>query len=215
MTWRERQVQAFVALADGQSPALSTRHVRPSPESSACRLRPAAPGASRLHGLRDVLLDDPAVEQVDAAIGVAGVPRVVRDHGRLSPRRDAVPGAAASPLRRSSSRGCRWARRRAGSRAARQRRVRPRRAAAGRPRAGWAGACARCAMPTRSSAASTRCAPLGRLHPAVGQRQLDVLEHGQVADQVEALKDEPDLPVARRARAPPLTGWPPAVPFSV
>ena len=37
---------------------------------------------------------------------------------------------------------------------------------------------------------------LGRLHAAVGERQLDVLEHGEIADQVEALEDEPDLAVA-------------------
>ena len=41
---------------------------------------------------------------------------------------------------------------------------------------------------------------LGRLHAAVGERQLDVLEDRQVANQVEALEDEPDLAVAR-ARA--------------
>ena len=33
-------------------------------------------------------------------------------------------------------------------------------------------------------------------HAAVGERQLHVLEHRQIADQVEALKDEPDFPVA-------------------
>jgi len=33
-------------------------------------------------------------------------------------------------------------------------------------------------------------------HAAVGQRQLDVLEDGEVADQVEALEDEPDVAVA-------------------
>ena len=56
-------------------------------------------------------------------------------------------------------------------------------------------------MPTRSSAASTRLPALGRLHAAVGERQLDVLEHRQVADQVEALEDEADLAVAVRARS--------------
>ena len=39
-------------------------------------------------------------------------------------------------------------------------------------------------------------AALGRPHPAIGQRQLDVLEHRQIADQVEALEDEPDFPIA-------------------
>ena len=54
----------------------------------------------------------------------------------------------------------------------------------------------RCAMLTRSSASPTQRFALGRGHAAVGERQLDVLEHRQVADQVEALEDEPDLPVA-------------------
>src|SRR3979411_1611288 len=38
--------------------------------------------------------------------------------------------------------------------------------------------------------------PLRRLHAAVGRGQLDVLEDGEVANQVEALEDEPDLAVA-------------------
>ena len=41
---------------------------------------------------------------------------------------------------------------------------------------------------------------LGRLHAAVDQRQLDVLEDREVANQVEALEDEPDFAVAH-ARA--------------
>ena len=38
----------------------------------------------------------------------------------------------------------------------------------------------------------------GRSHATVGQRELDVLVHRQVADQVEALKDEPDLSIYRK-----------------
>src|SRR5687768_18545620 len=34
---------------------------------------------------------------------------------------------------------------------------------------------------------------LGRLHAAVGERQLDVLVDVEIADQIEALEDEPDL----------------------
>ena len=37
---------------------------------------------------------------------------------------------------------------------------------------------------------------LGRLHAAIGERQLDVLVDVEIADQVEALEDEPDLAVA-------------------
>ena len=82
-------------------------------------------------------------------------------------------------------------------RAARPRSRAPRRpAAAGRPRAGWAGAWRDGAMPTRSSASSTRSRRSADWHAAIGQGQLDVLEDGEVADQVEALEDEPDLAVA-------------------
>ena len=51
-------------------------------------------------------------------------------------------------------------------------------------------------MPTRSSASSTK--PLRSLgaHAAIGQRKLHILEHGQIADQIEALEDESDLAVA-------------------
>ncbi len=41
-----------------------------------------------------------------------------------------------------------------------------------------------------------RLRPLRRLHAAVGERQLDVLVHREVADQVEALEDEADLAIA-------------------
>ncbi len=40
------------------------------------------------------------------------------------------------------------------------------------------------------------CLALARAHPAIGQRQLDVLVDGQVADEVEALEDETDLAIA-------------------
>jgi hypothetical protein len=38
--------------------------------------------------------------------------------------------------------------------------------------------------------------PLRRRHAAVGQGELDVLEDGEVADEVEALEDETDVAVA-------------------
>src|SRR5215471_5181501 len=61
------------------------------------------------------------------------------------------------------------------------------------PPESWLGRCfERCAMLTRSSAS-----PALRLrHAAVRERQLHVLVHRQVADQVEALEDEPDLAIA-------------------
>ena len=42
---------------------------------------------------------------------------------------------------------------------------------------------------------AARAVALGGAHAAVGQRQLDILEHRQVANQIEALEDEPDLAV--------------------
>src|SRR5690606_16597737 len=39
-------------------------------------------------------------------------------------------------------------------------------------------------------------APLGDAHSAIGERQLDVLEDREIANQVEALEDEPDLAIA-------------------
>ena len=141
-------------------------------------------------------VDDAAVEQMDAAVGVARVARIVRDHADRRAALMQLVAAAPSPLRRSSNRGCRSARRRAGSAARRRPRARRRRAAAGRRRAGCGRCFARCAMPTRSSASVTRSRRSAGRMPAVGERQLDVLEHGQIADQVEALEDEADLAVA-------------------
>src|ERR1044072_2875751 len=42
--------------------------------------------------------------------------------------------------------------------------------------------------------------PVARTHPAIGQRELDVLINGEIADQVKALEDESDLAIAN-ARA--------------
>jgi hypothetical protein len=46
----------------------------------------------------------------------------------------------------------------------------------------------------------TRRAALGRGRAGVFERQLDVLEHGQFLDQVEALEDEADLPAPQRVQ---------------
>ena len=37
---------------------------------------------------------------------------------------------------------------------------------------------------------------LGRRHPAIGERKLDVLVHRQIADQIERLENESDLAIA-------------------
>src|SRR5262245_10242352 len=39
-------------------------------------------------------------------------------------------------------------------------------------------------------------ASLGDAEAAIGQRQLDVLPHGQVTDEIETLEDEPNLAVS-------------------
>src|SRR2546423_11748099 len=47
-------------------------------------------------------------------------------------------------------------------------------------------------------------ATFGRPHPTISQRQLDVFEDAEVANQVEALKDEPDFAVAHASALPRL-----------
>ena len=59
---------------------------------------------------------------------------------------------------------------------------------------------ARWAMPTRSSAFIDALPSVPATHAAIGQRQLDVLKHGEVANEIEALENEPDLSL-RIARA--------------
>ena len=56
----------------------------------------------------------------------------------------------------------------------------------------------RALRPTRSSAASASLRRSRVRHPAVEQRNLHVVEHAQVGDQVEGLEDEADLLVADR-----------------
>jgi len=55
-------------------------------------------------------------------------------------------------------------------------------------------------MPTRSSALCTFCLRSLELVAAIGERQLHVFVHSEVADQVERLKDESNLTIAN-ARA--------------
>src|SRR4051812_26864958 len=38
--------------------------------------------------------------------------------------------------------------------------------------------------------------PLGRWHAPIGERQLDIFHHRQIANEIEGLKDEANLPVA-------------------
>ena len=133
---------------------------------------------------------------MNRAVGDARVARDRASPCRWSRLRGAVPAAAPSRLRCFSSRGFRSARRPAGSTAA----------------------------PTSARATATRCCwppescdgivlhavrhadalehflhalfALGRRHAAIGQRQLDVFIHREVADQVERLEDEADFAIA-------------------
>jgi hypothetical protein len=68
------------------------------------------------------------------------------------------------------------------------------------PRAGWGGAW-RDGHADALEGFLDAFPALRRRHAAIGQGQLHVLEDGEVADQVEALEDEPDVAVAD-ARAP-------------
>ena len=143
------------------------------------------------------LVDDAAVEHVDLAVRVVGVARVVRDDADRRAFGVQLATAGPSPPRRSSNRGYPWARRRAGSTGCRRARARRRRAAADRPTAAPDSDAARCAMPHALERVERALLALGRAHAgAVRERQLDVLEHREVADQVERLEDEADLLVA-------------------
>ena len=102
--------------------------------------------------------------------------------------------AAPSPPRRSSSPGFPSARRRGGSTDRRPRRAPRQRAAADRPRAATDSAsCGATSRPSRTPRAPASCARCESA--AIRERQLHVLVHGEVADQVERLEDEPDLPI--------------------
>ena len=95
----------------------------------------------------------------------------------------------ASPF---SNQGFRSVRRPAESTVYRQARARPRRVAADHRKAAMGnvssdGPCRR--VPGRSSPPLA----VGRAHPAISQRQLNVLENGQIPDQVEALENESDF----------------------
>ena len=149
--------------------------------------------------LQAVFLDDAAVEEVDGAIGVARVARVVRDH---ADRR-----AFAVQLAEQLHDGFAVLRVEVSGRLVRQQDRRGAGDGAGdrdallltarELRGQVLGAVRHADLLERRHHALLA---LGRLHAAIGERQLDVLVDVQVADQVEALEDEPDLAVAH-ARA--------------
>ena len=156
---------------------------------------PRRRSSRRFAARRPSLLDDAAVEQVDGAVGVARVARVVGDHAdggagavqlaqQVHDRLAVVRVEVAGGLVGEQDRGI------ADERA----RHRDALLLAARELAGQVLRAVRHAdalerLVTRFSRSAGR-------HAAVGERQLDVLVHGEIADQVEALEDEPDLAVA-------------------
>src|SRR5262252_4012275 len=142
-----------------------------------------------------LLLDDAAVEDVDAAIGVAGIARIVCDHAN---RRSAamqfteeIHHRFTAPRIEVSGRLVRQQDERLAGNRARDRHT----------LLLTAGQLARQVLRAMRHADALErrfdaLPALGGLHAAIGERQLDVLEDREVANQVEALKDEADLAVA-------------------
>src|SRR5471030_3101647 len=147
------------------------------------------------HSHFGLFFDDASVEDVNAAVGVTGVARVVRHH--------ADRGAGAVQLAEEVHDRFAAARVEVAGRLVREQ---DERLAGDGARHGdallltareLAGQMLRAMRhPDALERRFDALLALGGLHAAIGERQLDVLEHRQVADQVEALEDEPDLAVA-------------------
>ena len=143
----------------------------------------------------DFVFDDPAVEQMDGAIGVLRKTRVVRDH--------ADGGAAGVQFLEQIHDRFAVARIEVAGRFVRQEDGRLARERA-RDRDALllaAGELARQMFRAMRHADALErfvheCFALARAHAAIGQRQFDVLVNGQVADEVEALENETDLAIA-------------------
>src|SRR6266540_4997196 len=141
------------------------------------------------------VLDDPSVEEMNRARGIAGETGVVRDHADRGPllvevsqeRHDGLPVDRVEISRRL----VREENQRVPRDRARDRH--PLLLAAGELRGEVVRAMGHADLLERLVHA---LATLRRPHPAVGQRQLHVLVDGEVSDQVETLEDEPDLAVA-------------------
>src|SRR6185295_1046057 len=163
--------------------------------SAVCHERSAiSHGALLGNGHLGLLLDDAAVEDVDAAIGVARVTRIVRDH---ADRR-----AAAMQLAQEIHHGFAASRVEVSGRLVREQDERLAGDGAGDgdallltagQLAGEVLGAVRHADPLQRRFDALLA--LRRLHAAIRERQLDVLEYRQVANQVEALEDESDLAV--------------------
>src|SRR2546428_3371813 len=159
-------------------------------------VRPLAPSQDGSgSGDGRALLDDAAVEQVDGAVGVTRVARVVRHHaeGGAAPVKLAQKlhdCLAALGIEVSGRLVRQQDERAAGDRAGHRDALllAARELARQVPRA--------VRHPDALPSVVRALPPVGRLHAAVGQRQLDVLEHRQITDQVERLEDEPDLEIA-------------------
>ena len=141
------------------------------------------------------LFDDAAVEQVDRAIGVRGVARIVRDH---ADRRAAAVQLAKQLHHRFAVRRIEVTRRLVGEE---DERIAGDGAGDGDALLLTAGELRRIVLHAVAHAHALErigdaLLALGRRHAAVRERQLDVLVDREIADQVERLEDEADLAVA-------------------
>ena len=156
-------------------------------------------------------LDDSAVEQVDAALGMAREPRIVRHHADRRP--------ALVQLTQEPHDGLTVLRVEISGRFVREQNQRftrngPRDGDALLLTAGELRGIMLDAMrhPDALERLLHALAPLRGRHAAIRERQLDVLVDGEIADQVEGLEDESDLsvpnarPIRSRQRLTGLTG---------
>src|SRR6185437_5466844 len=141
------------------------------------------------------LFDDAAVEQMNRAVGVRGVPWIVRDH---ADRRAAAVQLAEQLHHRFAVRRVEVTRRLVGEE---DQWIAGDGAGDGDALLLTAGELCRVVLHAVAHANALEgvgdaLLALGGRHAAVGERKLDVLVDGQIADQVERLEDEADLPVA-------------------
>jgi hypothetical protein len=141
------------------------------------------------------LCDDPSIEEVNVTLGVARVPRIMRDHTN---RGTALMQFAQEIHDRFAALGIEIAGRFVGEQ---DDRLTCDRAGYGDPLLLPTGELTRHVFSAvRHTHPFERLGDplptLGRPHAAVGERQFDVLEDREIADQIEALEDETDLPIS-------------------
>ena len=186
------------------APSRPTAAASTSTRARACPRRADQPGdgePARDCSSRCSSRNDRAVEQLDRAVEARGDVGVVgRDDEREAELVPAARRSGRARARRCPSRDGRSARRRAAAPGAARARARSRPAAPRRPRARPAARPASPARPTSSSSSSAPSSALGRRRRrACGER--DVLERGEVRQQVRALEHVARSPRARDGAA--------------